>query len=127
MPGYLITFQAQAYDPGGKADVAPEDVAERNATLSASEVLEFRRAPVGAKWFAYYQPKPEQSRGLLTTWPGDLLAEVTWQGRPYKCPALYGSTSTRVNLRARDPVTGAEWAGTHYESSGDYVRLRRVR
>jgi hypothetical protein len=63
---------------------------------------------------------------VLTTWTGELLARVTWAGAPYECPAFGSFPSTRRNFRAVG-IDGRVWAGTYYQSSGDYVRMRALK
>lgn len=100
------------------AGVPKYDVDEQNRRTSQREVECFKLG-MKQRWFAYMGKDCTH----ITTWVGDVLAEVTWLGDPYKCPAFGGFGSTRVNFRARG-IDGRNWYGTFYLSSGDYVRMQ---
>lgn len=118
------------------------DIDARNRETSQREVEAFRSRSAGehgtdivAGWYFAYWHTPDKATveantiaGIrtprtITTWMGDLLATVTWEGAPYQCPAFGGWPTTRVNFRAKG-IDGREWCGTYYKSSGDYVRMR---
>ena len=97
-----------------------EDVQQRNKATSQREVLEFQAHPP-SKYIAYWN-----GDGRITTWIGDTLGYITWQGRAYHCPGFYGFSSTRINFRMQGS-NGKYYVGTYYQSAGDYVRFRAVR
>lgn len=102
-----------------------------NEQRSAAEVAAFK-ADTPGPYFAYWnvrgrwaQPgvSPELVPGdTLTTWTGDVLAEMTWTGDPF-----YSSFhDRRQNFRARG-INGVVYSGTAYLSAGDYARMRPVK
>jgi len=106
----------------------------RNRATSLAEAEAFAKGGVNGSYFAYWHEASERDRELstratmrlpiatITTWMGDLLARVTWNGHPYRCSAFGGFPSVRVNFRASG-IDGREWYGTYYKSSGSYVHM----
>jgi hypothetical protein len=102
---------------------------ERNAATSRAEVAAFM-ADVPERHFAY---AATQRSGFdttvrlhvgdeITTWTGDKLAQVCDARQPFR--DSFGGI--RQNFRAR-AINGATYSGTFYLSSGDYVRMRKVK
>lgn len=115
----LFTHGGKVFSPNGKVDVDPADADRINRERSLQEAGRFQGRQLGNKIFAYWKDgQPAQ----ITTWMGDVLADVTWQGHPYNTPG-FGRSSERVNFRAKG-IDGRLWSGTYYKSSGDYVRMR---
>ena len=89
-----------------------------NEMRSMVEVHQFKKNPP-EKYFAYIQnSKPNK----VTTWVGDPLGDITWMGREYSG----GMGSVRQNLRIK-AITGDIYSGTYFKSSGDYVRLKKLK
>lgn len=96
-----------------------------NAEISRQEAAAFM-AEVPERYFAYHagpqlSPVSRQIGQRITTWTGDLLANVVWTGNVY----VSGFGDQRQNFRAR-AINGATYSGTAYLDAGDYVRMRRV-
>lgn len=123
MGSYLITLGGKTFSPDGASSIPAGDVEAHNRQLDAQEVTAFGKAPVGARWFAYWHDCGD-GRVEIRTFMGTVLARVVWQGRKYKVGA-FGRPSERINFRARGEDDSC-WSGTFYVSSGDYVRMRRV-
>lgn len=97
-------------------------VDERNEQTSREEVASFK-ADAPARYFAYHADRPtnREMGNRITTWTGDLLANVTWTGDCYRS----GFGDRRQNFRAK-AINGAIYSGTAYLDAGDYVRMRKV-
>lgn len=109
-----------------KIQECPETLRMTNEQRSRLEVLSFLDYPP-ERYFAYV--KEQGSAGIIqsvTTWIGDGLADVTWQGVPFKVWGTFGQPSIRVNFRAL-AISGHAYSGTYYKSSGDYCRMRRIK
>lgn len=110
---------------GNRRSYRPEDLPAdlnppTNEERSAVEVYRFENGDL-QRYFAYWNENEEDGT-YRTTWTGDRLARVSWVGSSYCC--AFGDR--RRNFRAEDNC-GRFWAGTYYESTGDYVRMRRVK
>ncbi len=127
MSAYGFVHDGQTFTPSGRTDADPSTVDARNHELSRREVAAFMSDDPGP-YFAYVKHvdygQPRVGDRLtradkLTTWMGDELATVSWAGDVYRC--AFGDR--RQNFRARG-INGADYFGTAYVSSGDYVRMR---
>lgn len=108
-----------------KPEEVPQGLNVENSERSRLEILDFIADPP-SKLFAYVQEQGHaRSLAFVTTWTGDTLATVTWQGDPYSCPA-FGRSSERVNFRAVG-VNGVSYSGIYYKSSGNYCRLTKTK
>lgn len=58
----------------------------------------------------------------ITTWTGETLGRVVWQGRPFS--GAFGDT--RINFRALG-INGVTYSGTCYGGPGCLCRLRAVK
>lgn len=98
-----------------------------NEERSRREVEAFKR-DVPSRYFAYHAGPIFRPRGdrvgvgrTITTWTGDLLANVVDVGDVWRS----NMGDRRQSFRAR-AVNGATYSGIAYLDSGDYVRMRRV-
>lgn len=98
-----------------------------NADRSRLEVLDFMAEPP-ERYFAYCKTekrsvaRPSPRILYLTTFTGDKLASIVWEGDDFK--DNFGGT--RCHFCALG-VNGVKYSGTYYKSAGDYCRLRRVK
>lgn len=101
---------------------AHPDHKDANKERGEVEAYDFKHKDTGAdgSYFAYYNGNAAQH--LITTWMGDTLARVTWRGMPYRA----GFGGTRINFRALG-IDGKTYAGTYFTSSGNYVRMKRIK
>jgi hypothetical protein len=99
----------------------PDDPAT-NDDRTIVEVYSFQYLDAGKKngYFAYWQG------GAITTWTGVKLGTVLSTGREYRVPTRGVLPSVRVPFRARG-IDDQLYSGTFYKSSGDYVRMRRIK
>jgi hypothetical protein len=84
------------------------------------------------RYFAYWNARGRWSRpgepaalipgDTITTWPGDVLATITWTGEVFAS----SFSDRRQSFRARG-INGVTYSGTAYLTAGDYVRMRAVR
>ncbi|KRR21691.1 hypothetical protein [Bradyrhizobium retamae] len=94
------------------ADIIPPTNEER----SALEVFEFLRDKP-ARYFLYIN----REKGVATTWTGEVLGRVTF-GREYR--DNFGGKRIAVRIAA---ISGDEYHGTYFVSSGDYARVQKVK
>ena len=94
--------------------------APSNEEVGQMEQYEFEHKNKGeGGTYAGYMSK-DMTR--ITTWMGDTLADVQWKGAEYR-----GNMGNRaVNFRAKG-IDGKLYSGTYYKSSGDYVRMKRIK
>lgn len=93
---------------------------ERNKRTSREEVMAFER-DCPARYFAYL-PGEVRIGAHITTWMGDKLATVIDRGGVWTS----NMGDRRQSFRAKG-INGATYSGTAYLSSGDYVRMRKVK
>lgn len=93
-----------------------------NEDRSLVEVYEFEHMDAGKDGYMAYW----KDGRVIVNWMGAVLAEILHQGGSYRSPAFGGRGSERVNFRALG-IDGHTYSGTYYKSSGDYVRMKRVK
>lgn len=100
----------------------------KNWETSTKEVENFKAGKHGNNsYFAYFQETKENCEDeLIVTWMGDLIAWVVQRFPAYKVPVFGGFPSLRQNFRA-EGIDGHMYSGTYYVSSGNYVRMKRVK
>ena len=85
--------------------------------LTQVEVYEFVTNPPD-RYFAYVN----LDKRIITTWTGDKLGDITFRSAPHTS----NMGDVRVNIRVK-AVNGLNYAGTFYQSAGDYCRIRKVK
>lgn len=120
-------FDPKRFKRGGGYTPAEQREIERiagckaptNEERSALEVYDFVHSPPD-KYFLYVDDKTSKA----TTFMGDVLGSVE-RGHSYKSPS-FGRSSTRVPIKVYG-INGVTYAGTYYESAGNYARVKRVK
>lgn len=109
----------------------PDPSGVTNELRSAVELYEFVNLDKGKDgYFAYWKRADirEPSPGgvpRVTTWTGDTLGFVLEAGPQFTSPGFgFGSTRRTFSALCLD---GHYYTGTYYVSSGDYVRMKRVK
>lgn len=117
------TYEAARKALCGKRNyVTQEDAAQlppspTNEERSAIEVYEFC-ADIPDKYFLYVCPE----KNTVTTWIGDTLGHITQWGDTFR--SNMGDRRRNIRFSA---INGRTYAGTFYEDSGDYARVRLVK
>lgn len=105
-----------------RKDEIPSDLTDvGNEIRSKMELYRFYTNPP-ERLFCYLNSEVSPE---VTTFTGDKLGSVTYWN-PYECPAFGGFPSKRVAIRVRG-INGVHYAGTYYQSSGNYCRLKRTK
>jgi len=88
-----------------------------NEELSALEVYDFKRDKP-ERYFAYV----DKEFRFLTTWTGERLARIYYQG----CETRDNFGGKRRYFRA-EAINGLVYWGYHFSSSGDYARMYELK
>jgi hypothetical protein len=117
-------------DSEGRAVYLPEEFQAAdpatNADRSVVEVYNFQWRDAGKDGYFAYWGKSTNGVFLINNWTGSNLGCVLEMGRAYECPAFGGFTSRRRNFNMLG-IDGNFYRGVSYLSSGDYVRLKRIK
>jgi len=116
---YGFNFQGAVFTPGGRADIAPADVATSNQAKEQVELDWLRTHP--EKVFLYVTQSPTWK---ITTWPGTVIDACPYVGTK-RLFRVFGARTTRRAVECR--IFGARYVGWYFESSGDYCRLRKAK
>jgi len=110
-----------------RSEEVPPGLAVENAELSRLETLDFIASPP-ERYFAYVKTEPLGAHGTgeriraITTWTGETLANVTWEGPDFR-DSLGG---VRVNFRCVG-INGRTYSGTYFKSARSYCRMKQTK
>ena len=114
-PLYAVSFGGEVYTPDGLSTLAPSDVEEHNKRLAEQELEYWTTKP--ARYFAYVVPSEDSWLPNVTTWTGQQIGRITWQGREFT--DNFGGTRRNFTMRGSN---GVQYYGTEYTYYG-YCRL----
>jgi len=109
--GYIFPFERKNFTPDGLID-SMIDIEAHNQEVSKKEI-EFILKEKPYKIFCY----PDRKTNAVTTWIGEPLGLIVYQGSPYK--SNFGDTREAVNVI----IDGTRYHGTLYD--GMYIRLTK--
>lgn len=124
---YTFVHDGKGFTPDGEAiGIARQEADKRNRAMSAQEVEEFKSS-APSPYFAYQSCDAQlgylRAYDKISTWMGDKLARVITSNPTF----VSNMGDRRQNFRALSIDGETVYSGTAYLSTGDYVRMRKVK